>query len=203
MQPATKFLKSLIEVSHVEFQSYDFHRHQIIFSSGIAQQLLGYSKDEFYKLSRDFYEELIHPDDMPLVLEAINKIIHSSNDEIIEMTVRYRRSDGNYIWIYTRRLVTKRNKKGDPWTITTIAEDVTEMMLLQDQFKEKVQQLQAISYKNSHLLRSPVASIIGLINLIEERHITSNHNLQVFIFLKHAIEKLDDVVREINDIAAK
>jgi len=203
MQPATKFLKSLIEVSHVEFQSYDFHRHQIIFSSGIAEKLLGYSKDEFYKYSRDFYEELIHPDDIPMVLEAIDKIIHSKNDEIIEMTVRYRRSDGNYIWIYTRRMVTRRSKKGDPWTITTVAEDVTEMMLLQDKLREKVEQIQAISYKNSHLLRSPIASIIGLINLIEEKHITSSHNLQVFIFLKHTIEKLDAVVHEINDIAGK
>jgi len=200
MEPNKKFLRSLIEVSHIEFQSYDFHRHQIIFSSGLSQRVLGYSKDEFYKLSRNFYEGMIHPDDIPKVHEAIEKIIHSSGDEVIEMTARYRKADGNYIWLYTRKLVSERDKDGNPRTITTVAEDVTEMIQLQDEFREKVRQLELISYKNSHQIRSPVASIIGLINLIEVRDIASPHNLKIFTFLKQAIEKLDTVIREINDL---
>jgi PAS domain S-box-containing protein len=201
MQPGGKFLKSLIEVSHIEFQSYDFHRHEIIFSSGIAQRVLGYPKEEFYQFGRELFEELIHPDDIPKMHEAINKIMDPTTDEIIEMTARYRRADGNYVWIYTRKLVTKRNKRGDPCTITTVAEDITEVMLLQDELKEKTEQLQSISYQNSHLLRSPVASIIGLIDLIEEKDITSGHNQQIFTFLKQAIAKLDAIIHEINNIA--
>jgi PAS domain S-box-containing protein len=200
MEPDRKFLRSLIEVSHIEFQSYDFHRQQIIFSSGVTQHILGYSKDEFYKLGRNFYEGMIHPDDIPMMREAIEKIIHSSGDEVIEMTARYRKADGNYIWLYTRKLVSERDKDGNPCTITTVAEDVTEMIRMQDELREKVQQLELISYKNSHLIRSPVSSIIGLINLIEVREITSTHNLKIFTFLKQAIEKLDNVIREINDL---
>jgi len=201
MHPDSKFLSSLIEVSHIEFQSYDLHRHEIIFTSGIGQRVLGYTKEEFYKFGRNIYEELIHPDDILLMHEAMDKIVHSSKDEIVEMTARYRRADGNYIWIYTRKLVSKRNKKGDPCTLTTVAEDITSMVLLQKQLEEKVEQLRAISYKNSHQLRSPVASIIGLIDLIEENDIASSHNLEVFKLLEMAIEKLDNVVREINDAA--
>jgi len=203
MQPGCKFLKSLIEVSHVEFQSYDFQRHQILFSSGVGERILGYSKKEFYEFSHNFFEDLIYPDDLPTMREAIDKIIHSSKDEVIEMTARYRRADGNYVWLYTRKLVSKRDKNGYPLKITTIAEDVTETVLLQDQLKEKIDQLTTISYKNSHLLRSPVASIIGLINLFEKKDITSTHNLQIFHYLKQAIEKLDAVIHEINDIANK
>jgi hypothetical protein len=51
------------------------------------------------------------------------------------------------------------------------------------------------------LLRGPVASIIGLIDLFEEKDIISSHNLQIFNFLKQAIEKLDVVIHEINDIS--
>jgi PAS domain S-box-containing protein len=201
MQPEGKFLKSLIEVSHIEFQSYDFYHHELIFSSGFAQQILGYSKDEYSKFSRKFYEDLIYPDDIPMMHEAINKIIHSSPGEIIEMTARYKRSNGNYIWMYTRKVVSERDKQGYPCTITTIAEDITKLIELQDQLKEKVKLLQAISYKNSHMLRSPVASIIGLINIIEEKDTMSPHNLKIFNFLKQAIEKLDSVVHEINEIS--
>jgi hypothetical protein len=61
MQAACKLLKSIIEVSHIEFQSYDLHRHQIMFSSGVGQEILGYTKKEFYELSRNFFEDLIYP----------------------------------------------------------------------------------------------------------------------------------------------
>ncbi|HWZ15573.1 MAG TPA: PAS domain-containing protein [Mucilaginibacter sp.] len=200
MKPGGKFLKSLIEVSHIEFQAYDFQRHELIFSSGLGQRILGYSKEDYEKLSRDFYEKLIHPDDIPIMHQAIEKLIHSSPHEVIEMTARYRRSDGNYIWIYTRKLVSERNKKGEPRTITTIAEDITVMIQLRDELREKVELLESISYKNSHLVRSPVASIIGLINLIEEKDIISAHNMEILNYLKDAIEKLDAVIHEINDI---
>jgi PAS domain S-box-containing protein len=200
MKPADKFLKSLIEVSHIEFQAYDFQHREIIFSSGLGQRVLGYPKDDYDKLSRDFYEGLIHPDDIPAMHKAIEKLIHSSKHEVVELTARYRRSDGEYIWVYTRQLVTKRNKEGFPCTITTVAEDITAMMQLRDALKEKVELLESISYKNSHLVRSPVASIIGLINLIEEKDMISAHNMEILNYLKEAIEKLDAVIHEINDI---
>ena len=61
-------------------------------------------------------------------------------------------------------MVVERDEKGYPSTITTVAEDITDMIDLQDQLREKIRLLESISYKNSHMLRSPVASIIGLIN---------------------------------------
>ncbi len=201
MQSDSDKLRSIIEVSHVEFQSYDVQRHQLICSSGLAQKILGYTKEEYFKLSRDFYKDLVHPDDLQKVHNNIDKLIHSAKGEIVENTARYRRSDGNYIWLYTRKIISEWDEKGNPSTITTVAEDITDVLQLQDQLREKVEQLEAISYKNSHLVRSPVASIIGLVNLIEEKDITSEHNMQIFHFLKQAIEKLDSVIHEINDLS--
>ena len=89
MKNTAEFLHSLIEVSHIEFQSYDFHLHKIIFSSGIAEKVLGYTKDEYYEFSRNFYVDLIHPDDLQMMQESIDKIIHSAQGEIIEMTARF------------------------------------------------------------------------------------------------------------------
>jgi PAS domain S-box-containing protein len=200
MKAGSKFLKSLIEVSHIEFQAYDFQRHQIIFSSGMGQRILGYSGYDYDQVSRDFYERIIHPDDVPAMHETINKLMHSPPHEVVEMTARYRRADGDYIWIYTRKLVSERNEKGEPLTITTVAEDITEVIQLRDDLRQKVELLESISYKNSHLVRSPVASIIGLINLIEEKDMVSAQNMEILNYLKDAIEKLDAVIHEINDV---
>jgi PAS domain S-box-containing protein len=196
-----RFIKSLIEVSHIEFQTYDVYHRHLLCSSGVAQKILGYTKEEFFRLSNDFYEGIVYPDDLQVVEENMNKLMHSAPGVIITMTIRMRKSDGDYIWIYTRKIVTERNEKGEPTTITSVAEDISDFIKVQNQLKEKVLQLEAISHVNSHMVRGPVASIIGLINLIEEKDIASPHNLQVFNYLKEAIEKLDNVIYEINDLS--
>jgi signal transduction histidine kinase len=144
---------------------------------------------------------VIHPDDWPNVREYLEKLIHSAPGEVLDMTYRVRRIDGVYLWIYSRKMVTDRDKDGNPCTITTILEDISDFIQLQDQLQEKVRQLEAISYRNSHEVRGPVASIIGLVDLIEEKEITSAHNKQVFTYLKDAILKLDKVIHEVNDLS--
>jgi PAS domain S-box-containing protein len=201
MKARGKFLHSLFEVAHVEFQAYDLHKHKLIFSSGMISKLLGYSDGEYLDLSYDFCKKIVHPDDFPIVLRTMDKIAHAAKGEIIEMTVRARRSDGYYIWLYSRQMIYKANHKNYACSIIREVEDVTRLIELQEELKEKVGQLQLVSHKNSHLLRSPVATIIGLVGLIEESGIIGEHNRQTIHFLKEAVVKLDEVIYEINDIA--
>jgi len=198
MTPDPEFLRSIFEVAHVEFQTYDLPNHKLIFSSGLIHQMLGYSEEEYVTLSKDFSKNIVHPDDAQKVRDTIDKIVHSKDNDIFEMTIRLRKSDGFYLWLYSRQKILERKESDAILTIIREVEDVTSLIALQDKLDEKVEQLKLISYKNSHLLRSPVASIIGLISLIEEHGITSEHNRQVFHYLKDAIVKLDEVIHQIN-----
>jgi PAS domain S-box-containing protein len=201
MRPGVKFLHSLFEVTHVEFQAYDVTNHKLVFSSGVAHQLLGYPEDEYFDLSNDFYKKIVHPDDYHIVLETIKKIMQSKDGDVIEMAVRVRRIDGYYIWINSRQMIYQRSPDGKICSIIREVEDVTKLVELQHELEQKVQQLKVISYKNSHLLRSPVANIIGLVSLIEDHGITGERNREILYFLKETITKLDDVIHEINDAA--
>lgn len=201
MRPGAKFLHSLFEVTHVEFQEYDIFNRKLLFSSGVAEQLLGYTHDEYLNLSDDFYKSLVHPDDFQKVKETMDKLRHSKEGEVVEMTARARRRDGHYIWVYSRQMIYEKNLVSHVCTVIREAEDVTQLIKLQDELKAKVEQLKIVSYKNSHLLRSPVANIIGLVGLVEEHGIASEHNRQILSYLKEAIIKLDEVIREINDTA--
>ena len=197
-----RFIKSLVEVSHVEFQSYDFFHRHLICTSGLGQKILGYTAAEYRKLSENYYKSIIHPDDWHLVVKNVEDLMHSAHGEVLDMTVRICKANGKYVWIYVRKMVTERDKQGKPSTVTSVIEDITDFIELQDKLNEKVQQLDAISYRNSHTVRGPVTSIIGLVDLIEEESITSQHNKQVFDYLKLAIRKLDTVIREINDLSS-
>jgi len=134
-------------------------------------------------------------------LATIANLLQAKNGQIVEMTVRLRKRSGDYIWVYSRQMIYEKNPVNHICTIIREVEDVTKLVELQEELKAKVDQLKIVSYKNSHLLRSPVASIIGLVDLVEEHGITSEHNRQILYYLKEAIIKLDEVIHEINDSA--
>jgi len=167
----------------------------------VVQQLLGYTPDEYLDLSQDFYKNILYPEDLKTVQDTIANLLQAKNGQIVEMTVRLRKRSGDYIWVYSRQMIYEKNPVNHICTIIREVEDVTKLVELQEELKAKVDQLKIVSYKNSHLLRSPVASIIGLVDLVEEHGITSEHNRQILYYLKEAIIKLDEVIHEINDSA--
>ena len=200
MKRQRQLLNSIFEVAHVQFHYYDVDHLRLICSSGVAEKVLGYSTEEFAALSGEYFKQLIHPDDWHLTNETAQKVLRSGPGEIVEMTARYRKASGEYIWVYTRRKVSKRTKTGHPKELIVMAEDVTEFVDLQLQLKEKVEQLEKISWKNSHELRAPVANILGLVGLLSKK-LEGQHNHQILLYLKQSIEKLDSVIREVNSIA--
>lgn len=202
MEPDIKFLHTLLEIAHVEFQTYDLFNQKLVFSSGIARRFLGYTEEEYLQLSEHYSQTIVHPDDIDKVQNTIENVLKAESGQIIDMTVRLRRSDGSFAWLYSRQMVYERSDNDQLLTVIREVEDVSQMIALQHSLQEKVNQLKVISFKNSHLIRGPVATIIGLIELIEDRPITSQQNKEVLNFLKDTITKLDGIIHEINDEAS-
>ncbi|WP_179413245.1 PAS domain-containing protein [Mucilaginibacter sp. E4BP6] len=202
MKPDIKFLNTLLEIAHLEFQTYDVFNQKLIFSSGVAKRFLGYSEQEYLQLSEHYSQTIIHPDDIEKVQNTIEHILNAESGQIVEMTVRLRRSDGSFAWVYSRQMVYERNDNDHILTVIREVEDVSQMIALQQSLQEKVNQLKVISFKNSHLIRGPVATIIGLIELIEERPVSSQQSKEILEFLKDTISKLDGIIHEINDEAS-
>jgi PAS domain-containing protein len=84
----------------------------------------------------------IHPDDLPLVLASADKALAS--DHPTDMEARYRRADGTYRYVMTRRVV-ERDENGDPIAFVGVALDVTERVEQRHQAEELSRRLEAAS----------------------------------------------------------
>ena len=84
-----------------------------------------------------------------------------------ECTIRVLRKDNIYQYIQLRIAVLRVDEHNKPKTVLTMASDVGEIMNLREKIELQLDKLDIISYKNSHELRGPVATILGLIKLIE------------------------------------
>jgi signal transduction histidine kinase len=82
-----------------------------------------------------------------------------------------------------------------------IAEDITKSYLDSKSVKQKEKQIQEMSKIASHDIRSPIATLLGLLNLLDEELLNHKNTDDLAILLKNVripVEKLDRIVRLIN-----
>ncbi|WP_421764739.1 PAS domain-containing protein [Ekhidna sp.] len=195
------FIKSLHKASPVAFGAVDIFNDEIIYSSGHAEELLGYTKDELKKHSRNQFESIVHPEDLDKSREAINSLINSDVGEIVECTLRIRKSDGKYLSLFIRDIVFERDTKDAPLKFTTIVQDVSDVVELEEKLNEKLEIIRKISYKNSHELRAPVANIIGLLSIMKEDNFKTEFNAKIFHHLEETVTRLDNIIHDINNLS--
>jgi len=101
--------------------SVDAQSGQIIYVSPAAQELFGYSADEFLQ-REDLRLDVVHPDDRPMMLAAWRALKHGAAFDIEYRTVR---PDGSIRWINNRgRLII--GPDGEPERMDGLARDITE-----------------------------------------------------------------------------
>lgn len=74
--------------------------------------------------------------------------------------------------------------------------DITDEIKQLEQLHEYNSKLEQIAFIASHEIRAPVASILGLYQLIDESSL-SDSNREIFQHMKKSVENLDHIIRKI------
>ena len=128
---ASAQLKLAVELADIAIWRHDLHSNRMHYNDrafavlDIAPRPQGLSLDEV----RSF----IHPEDLPGVLESARRALET--DRPTDMQARYRRSDGSWRHVLTRRVV-QRAADGTPLAFLGVALDVTEQFERQREASE-------------------------------------------------------------------
>ncbi|MCW7492383.1 PAS domain S-box protein [Leptospira sp. 2 VSF19] len=80
--------------------------------------------------------------------------------------------------------------------VSAIIVDITEKVLADNKIQKQIFELKEIARIQSHEIRSPLANILGLINLLESGLATDTTN-EIYTYLKQSAKELDNLVCEI------
>jgi len=94
-------------------------------------------------LSLEEVRAMVHPDDVPRVVAAARTAIES--DRPVDMEARYRRSDGSWRYVLTRRVL-RRDAQGQPLEFVGVALDVSEQVDKSRRANELAQRLEIASH---------------------------------------------------------
>ncbi len=148
------------------------------------------TKLDFTNLSK-----IIHPDDIEHIEKRIDTIFIKKFFPDFYCRIVTRNDEIKHIMVRGHVILTE---DGAISIIKGTLQDVTEQRLYIQKIQLQNQKLKDIAWIQSHKVRSPVATIMGLIPLFNKEDSSDPINLQVLDGLTEAAVTLDEVIKEIN-----
>lgn len=198
-----EFLDMAVKGATLGVWSLDVTQSSFTFKSA-WKSMLGYDSEEV-KIGRDMLLELIHPSDRDRIHENMNAHIDGKT-ESFEGTMRMRTKSGEWKWIHTKANARERNTEGIATRLTGIHLDIDEIKKKESELLHMSQELlrnnndlRQFSYVISHNMRAPVASIAGLLQVIDPE-VRDADKRDVIGKIQVCTELLMNTMEDLNDI---
>lgn len=201
-----KFFCTLLQISPIYYGARDLVENKWIWRSSVTEDgdaLTGHPIEVLETIEQDEdleLEMLVHEDDLPQFKQNVVKVKTCETDEPIESVFRLKKADHSIAWLRSIHKVYERDTNNVPTKAAVIVEDISGGIELQDQLEDFVSRLEAISFKNSHEVRAPVASILGLVDLLRRQGSLLGYDKVLIEHLYKSVKKLDNIISDITGL---
>jgi PAS domain S-box-containing protein len=168
---------------------YDLETFRIQEINESAIRHYGYSREE--ALSKTIQDILFEEDILALEKE-VKEAILSGNVELGEW--RHRKANGQLIYVeVTGQLIEYKDKTA----MMIICHDITERKHHVQAIEDQNVKLKEIAWVQSHVVRAPLARMMGLVQLLKRPELTEAERDTVLIQVNMAANELDLIIRDI------
>jgi PAS domain S-box-containing protein len=164
---------------------------KMIWNQGI-KVIFGYKQTSN---TEQWWQEHVHPDDLPGVLKKFNALIKKHKTRL-QVEYRFRSADGSYRYVFDRAFIIF-NPEGTPIRMIGSMQDITERVNDMKAIEDQNSRLREISWIQSHKVRSPLAKILGLVELINGSSTDLESINELVPLLKLSADELDQVLKDI------
>jgi PAS domain S-box-containing protein len=170
-----------------------------IHATTAAEKLFGFSNEEYLQIN---ITDHIHPEDLNEVKERFQLVLVSSG-ATVNLKFRNKTKEGEYRWIEgivinmlddsMHALMIRFND------ITDRIRNENEQSLLIQEFTKRNQDLNQFVYIISHNLRTPLANLMGLINILDI-DVLDDYNKGIIDLFKCSTDRLSETVFDLTHI---
>lgn len=104
---------------------YDLVEHRNVYANRQLTDVLGYTMDEVQAMGTNLLPTVLHPNDLPAILEQQRRLLTLDDGAAVEMEYRAKRADGEWRWFTDRTTVFARNEQGIPRQSLGYVQDIT------------------------------------------------------------------------------
>lgn len=172
---------------------YDVKNDFMHYNEGI-ENMFGYELKNI-KHNGCWWEEKVHPDDRERVNKKVADI-YANRTSQLQIEYRFRCADGSYKYVLDRSYMV-RDANGNPSRMIGSMQDITELKNYVQTIEENNKRLKEIAWTQSHVVRAPLARIMGLIDLLQNYDDIEDVNL-LLSNISSSARELDGIIRKIN-----
>ena len=172
---------------------WDIASDTITWNEGI-KLVYGFRMDDVSE-DAEWWSKHVHPEDR----ERTNRILENAMKSQIQsfsMEYRFLSAQGEYRYVFDRGYFVY-NSKGQATRAIGAMQDIHQSKLYELRIKRQVQQLKQIAWVQSHEVRRPVANILGLLELLEDKELNDAAKQQTMHYIRLHTEELDEMIRQI------
>jgi PAS domain S-box-containing protein len=145
LQQKQQFLNLIAESTTAILYIYDLLEQRNIYANGQIGHILGYSPEEILAMGTNLFTNLVHPDDLPILMKNVAKCYTASDLETIEVEYRMRHKNGDWHWLHSRDRILKRTAEGKPWQVIGTAVDISDRKAAEMALRESEAHLQRLA----------------------------------------------------------
>jgi PAS domain S-box-containing protein len=144
-------IRKITDATPSVITTYNVNTGAYLFISEGLHKLMGYEVEDAMEKGAGFFKDIIHPEDLPMVLEKNSKALEVANNDpekkdlIVEFTYRIRHKNGDYRWFITYGTIFDRNQQGMVEHVLNITLDVSDQKLAVQKIKEQEHFIQQIA----------------------------------------------------------
>ncbi len=185
---------------------YDLKEERNIYVNKPYTDITGWTKEEINAMGQK-YLDYFHPDDLPSLLKHIKEVGESKIDTVKSHEYRFKRKDGEWIWLLTHDKPFERDENGNVTKVIGSFIDVTERVKAVQalKFSEK-REKEANKAKSeflanmSHEIRTPLNGVLGFTDLLMTTQLDDNQRQYVKNIQNSSIV-LMDLINDILDFS--
>jgi PAS domain-containing protein len=173
---------------------WDLTRQRVELSD-MACSILGISPSAI--LSYDKIMEQVHPADLKFAEESMKKNLVAK--EFQEFYFRVVSKDLTIKHVLIRGVV-ERNARGEAIMVKGTIQDVSVLRRHMQRIELQNKRLKKIAWVQSHRMRSPVATILGMVELFNFAEPADPMNAEILTNIKELTGKLDGMIHEVDEL---
>ncbi len=189
LKESEKKYKDLFQLSPSPMFLYDVETYQFLDANISTLKHYGYTKEEFLALTaRDIRPET----EFAFFTNTMKEIQHQPFFQINNVTHLKKNGEPIYVDIQSN-LVEIGGRKARLILATDVSEKTKHIQAIEIQNKK----LQEIAWVQAHIVRAPLARMMGLINLLFDEDNPSEESAELLKYLEFSAHELDTIVKDI------
>lgn len=186
---------------------------QSVFKQAAVSVVLRNINLEVIQANRKFYElieylpnefkalpplSITHPRDLAENIRLLD-LLRKGELDSFSLEKRLITKSGKVVWVYITTNIIK-DPKGKPKLIISVAQDVTDRKYAEQELIFKSNELDTFIYRASHDLRGPVASLMGLYNVVQAEFKKDSHAMEYFEHYHRSVLRLNKILHNLIDL---